>query len=212
MREKPVETGKEPGKSEMGEEAGEEEMMEKTVILVKHDGVQRGLVGEVIKRFEQKGLKIAALKMLQPAKEHAERQYRLTPEWTKNLAEKSRKATEEKGQKIKESDEELAKRVQSWLVDYLTEGPIVAIIFEGYHAIEIGRKLVGHTESRQADIGTIRGDFSVDSYALADMKKRSIRNIVHASSSKEEAENEIKLWFSNAEIYDYTRKDWQVMH
>src|SRR3989338_2091800 len=86
----------------MGKKAGEEEMMEKTVILVKHDGIQRGLVGEVIKRFEQKGLKIDALKMLQPTKEHAEKQYRLTPEWTSKLAEKSRKAAEEKGQKIKE--------------------------------------------------------------------------------------------------------------
>ena len=196
----------------MGKKAGEEEMMEKTVILVKHDGVQRGLVGEVIKRFEQKGLKIAALKMLQPTKEHAERQYRLTPEWISKLGEKSRKAAAEKGQKIKESDEELAKKVQGWLVQYITEGPIVAMVFEGYHAIEVGRKLVGHTESRQAEIGTIRGDFSVDSYALADMKQRSIRNILHASSSKEEAENEIKLWFSGSEIYDYTRKDWQVMH
>lgn len=212
MREKPAEAGKEPDKGEMGEEAGEEEMMEKTVILVKHDGVQRGLVGEVIKRFEQKGLKIAALKMLQPTKEHAERQYRLTPEWIQKLGEKSRKAAEEKGLKIKETNEQLAKKVQGWLVSYLTEGPIVAIIFEGYHAIEIGRKLVGHTESRQAEVGTIRGDFSVDSYALADELQRSIKNIVHASSNRDEADNEIKIWFSPAEIYDYKRKDWQVMH
>lgn len=187
-------------------------ILERTVILVKHDGVQRGLVGEIIKRFEQKGLKIAALKLIHPARELAEKHYVLTEEWIRKLATNTRKDAERRGEKLSETDEEIAKRVQGWLVDYLIEGPIVAIIFEGYHAIEIGRKLVGHAEARQAELGTIRGDFTVESYVMADERKRPLRNIVHASGNKEEAQNECRVWFAEAEIYDYDLHSWHVMH
>ncbi|MFH1054431.1 MAG: nucleoside-diphosphate kinase [Candidatus Woesearchaeota archaeon] len=187
-------------------------MIEKTIILVKHDGVQRGLIGEVVKRFEQKGLKIAAMKMMVPTKKMALEQYKLTPAWIEKLGNNTRKAAEAKGKKLKETNEEIAKRVQSWLINYLTEGPIVAILFEGYHAIEIGRKIVGPAEARGAEIGTIRGDYSTESYELADMKERPIRNIVHASGNKDEAENEIKIYFSKNEIFDYDKHEWKVMH
>ncbi len=187
-------------------------MIERTVILVKHDGVQRGLVGEIIRRFEQKGLKLAAIKILQATKEQAEKQYKLTPAWIKKLGENTRRTYEERGTPTKESNEQIAKKVQGWLKSYLTEGPIVAVIFEGYHAIEIGRKLVGHAEPRQALPGTIRGDFSVDSYELADSKKRPTKSIVHASGNKEEAENEIRLYFKKSEIFDYTKEDWRIIH
>lgn len=187
-------------------------MIERTFIMIKHDGVQRALVGEIIKRFEQKGLKIAAMKLVEPTEEMAEKQYRMTDEWVEKLAGKTRKAAKEKGKEIKETDKEIAERVKKWTKEYLLEGPVVAIVFEGYHAIEIGRRLVGHTEARQAEVGTIRGDFTVESYELADLKKRAIRNIIHASSSKEEAETEINIWFKKEEIHDYERKDWSVMH
>lgn len=187
-------------------------MIEKTIILVKHDGVQRGLVGEVIKRFEDKGLKLVGLKMLQPTEKMAEQQYRLTEAWIKKLAANTRKAAEEKGIKIKESDREIAERVKNWNKKYLTEGPIVAMCFEGYHAIEIGRKIVGHAEPRQAELGTIRGDFAVESYEMADALKRPLRNIVHASGNKEEAENEINIWFKKEEILEYKKKIWEVGH
>lgn len=187
-------------------------MIEKTVILVKHDGVQRGLVGEIIKRFEQRGLKIAAMKFIQPTGEMAEKQYQLTEAWIKNLAANTRKSYEEKGTKTKETDRQIAERVRKWLKKYLMEGPVAAILFEGYHAIEIGRKLVGHVEPRKAVPGTIRGDFTVESYEMADNLKRPLRNVVHASGDKQEAENEIKVWFSKNEVYDYKKKDWDVMH
>lgn len=187
-------------------------MIERTVILVKHDGVQRGLVGETIKRFEQKGMKIIAMKMVQPNKELALRHYKFTPEWVKKLATNTRKAAESKGKTITETDDQIAQRVQGWLINYLTEGPIVAVLFEGYHAIEIGRKIVGHAEARQADIGTIRGDYSVESYDLADLKERPIRNMVHASGSKEEADNEISVWFKDDEIVNYESHEWKIMH
>lgn len=187
-------------------------MIQKTVILVKHDGVQRGLVGEIIKRFEQKGLRIAAIKMVQPTRTLAKKQYKLTPAWVKKLATNTRKAAEDKGIKMKETNKQIAERVRKWLMDYLCEGPIVVILFEGYHAIEIGRKIIGHVEARQAEIGTIRGDYSTESYEIADFKKRPIRNLVHASGNKEEANNEVKLWFSKKEIHDYNLHGWQIMH
>ena len=187
-------------------------MLEKTVIIVKHDGIQRGLVGEVIKRFEQKGLRIAAIKMTHPDKEISQRQYRLTEDWIKKIGETTRKTLESRGIKVKETNEQIAKRVQRWLMDYLTEGPVAAMIFEGYHAIEIGRKIIGTAEARSAPPGTIRGDFSTDSYELGDSLGRPVRNIVHASGNKEEAENEIKIWFSKKEIHDYTKHDWKIIH
>jgi len=187
-------------------------MIERTFVAVKHDGIQRGLVGEIIKRFEQRGLKLAAIKMVQVDKDFAEKHYPLTEEWIKNTAAVTRKAYEKRGIKLKESDREICERINKWLKDYLTEGPVVAMVWEGYHAIEMCRKIVGTAESRSAPPGTIRGDYSVDSYELADQKKRPVRNLVHASGNAQEAEHEITLWFRPEEIHDYTRKDWEVMH
>ena len=186
--------------------------IERTLILVKHDGVQRGLVGEVIKRFENKGLKIAALKMILPSQELAEKHYKVTPEAIEKTGGNTIKAYEAKGIEVKESKEEITKRVFGWLQKYLMEGPVVAIVFEGYHAIEIGRKIVGHAEPRQAELGTIRGDYAIESYALADKEERPLRNIMHASGNKEESDNEVPLWFSESEIFDYDKDDWKVIH
>ena len=187
-------------------------MLQKTFVLIKHDGIQRGLVGEVVKRFEQKGIKIIAMKMVHPTKEQAEKHYRITEEWIQKLAGNTRAAAKAKGKELKETDSEIAKRVHGWNVKYLTEGPVIVMALEGYHAIEIVRKIVGHAESRQAEIGTIRGDFSVDSYDLADANQRSIRNILHASGSKEEAAHELSVWFKNEEFFDYEKHDWKIMH
>jgi nucleoside-diphosphate kinase len=187
-------------------------MLQKTFVLIKHDGIQRGLVGEILKRFEQKGMKIIGLKLLQPTKEIAEKHYVITEAWVKKLAGNTRAAAEAKGKKISETDEQIAKRVHSWNVKYLTEGPVIAIALEGFHAIEIVRKIVGHAEARQAAIGTIRGDFALDSYDLADAKQRSIRNIIHASGSKEEAEHELSIWFKKEELLDYEHHEWKIMH
>ena len=188
------------------------ENLQRTLVLIKPDGVQRNLIGEIIKRFEQRGFKIAALKMVWVNKEFAAKHYPMTEKWIKGLASKTREAYEKRGENLDESDNEIAGKVHNWLKDYLTEGPVVAMVIEGYHVVEIVRKMIGHTESRQAAPGTIRGDFSVESYQLADNKQRPIRNIVHASGSKEEAETEIALWFTREEIHDYEKKDWEVIH
>ena len=188
------------------------DLIERTFVAVKHDGVQRGLIGEIIKRFEQRGLKLAALKMIQVDRKFAAKHYPLTEEWIKGTASTTRKAYEKRGIALKESDREICERINNWLKDYLSEGPVVAMVWEGYHAIEICRKIVGTAEARSALPGTIRGDFSVDSYELADKKKRPVRNLVHASGNLQEAENEISLWFKKEEIHDYTKKDWEVIH
>ncbi|MBU2099839.1 nucleoside-diphosphate kinase [Candidatus Micrarchaeota archaeon] len=186
--------------------------MEKTLILIKHDAVQRGLIGEILKRFEQKGLKIAGMKMVQPTEEMVKKHYIVTDEWAKKVGENTRKSAEKKGIKVTETDKQIAKRIQQYNADYLMEGPIIAIVFEGYHAIEIGRKIIGNTEARKADIGTIRGDYSVDSYDLAEQKKRSVRNLIHGSENSEQAENEMNLWFTKKELHEYKKKEWEVMH
>ncbi|PIZ51909.1 nucleoside-diphosphate kinase [Candidatus Woesearchaeota archaeon CG_4_10_14_0_2_um_filter_33_13] len=187
-------------------------LIEKTFIAVKHDGVQRGLVGEILKRFEQRGLKLVALKMVLPTEEVADKHYVLTPAFIQKLGENTRRAAKEKGVELTETNEEIATRVRNWNMKYLTEGPVVAMIWEGFHAIEIGRKIVGPAESKGAPIGTIRGDFSVESYAMADNLKRPLRNLVHASGNKEEAENEIALWFKPEEIFSWDIQHWKVMH
>lgn len=179
--------------------------LEKTVIIIKHDGIQKGVIGEVIQRFEKTGLRLAGMKMVQADKELAEQHYQMTEDWIKKLGENTKKAAAEKGIELKETNKEIAARVRKWNVEYLTEGPVIVIVFEGPHAIEIGRKLVGHAEPRQAELGTIRGDHAVDSYEMADTEQRSLRNLVHASGNKEEAENELKIWFSIDEIHHYKK-------
>jgi nucleoside-diphosphate kinase len=188
------------------------DLIEQTFIAVKHDGVQRGLVGEVIKRFEQRGLKLVAIKMVHPDKELATRHYPITEEWIRNTAATTRKSWESKGINLKETDEQICRRINGWLKEYLTEGPVVAMVWEGPHAIEMGRKIVGTASAKNSPPGTIRGDFSVDSYEVADLKKRPVRNIVHASGTKAEAANEINLWFKKNEIMNYHRKDWDIIH
>ncbi len=188
------------------------ELIERTFIAFKHDALQRGLVGSCISRFEDKGLKLIGIKMILPTEEMAKQHYKLTPEFIEKLGNNTRKAAAAKGIEMKETNEEIATRVRNWNVQYLTEGPVIAMVWEGFHAIEVGRKIVGHAESRQAPIGTIRGDFSVESYQMADALARPLRNLVHASGDKEEAENEVNLWFSPEDLHSWSKERWKVMH
>lgn len=178
-------------------------MIERTLILIKHDGVLKGLVGEIFKRFERTGLKIVGLKMIHADDRLANKHYIVTEEWAKALAEKTKKSYAEKGIELKETPHQIATRVQKMNTTFLREGPVIAIVWEGPHAVELGRKLVGSTEPRQAPPGTIRGDFSVDSYMISDKKGRAVRNLVHASGTTVEADREIALWFTPAEVHSY---------
>jgi len=191
--------------------------IERSFVMVKPDGVQRGLIGEVISRIEKRGLKLIALKMVKPTLEHIDKHYPTDEVWIERLGEKGFKVFDELGIDPKEhmgsnDKKEVGNLVRGWLVEYLTEAPVVAMVIEGVHAIEMVRKIAGYTLPSKADIGTIRGDYSVDSPAAANLEKRAIKNILHASETKEEAEHEIAHWFAAEEINDYNRSDHTVMY
>lgn len=191
--------------------------IEQTFVMVKPDGVQRGLIGEVISRFERRGLKVIAMKMVKPTLEHISEHYPQDEAWIKRLGQKGFTVFEEQGISPKEAmgtDDllEAGKMVRQWLMDFMTSAPVVPMVVEGVHAIEMVRKIAGPTLPSKAEIGTIRGDFSVDSPVAANLNKRAIKNIVHCSETKEEAEHEINHWFSDTELYDdYTRTDHLAM-
>lgn len=177
---------------------------EKTLVVVKPDGVQRSLVGEVIKRFERVGLKLVGMKMFVPTSEHIEKHYTLDPKWRMSNGEKTIKGYLDKGLTPPTTDPMEASGITlNNLKKYMAAGPVVAMVWEGAHSVKIVRKLVGGTEPLTSDVGTIRGDFVLDSYQLADIDGRATRNIVHASGSVDEANMEIKHWFGDNEIINY---------
>ncbi len=178
---------------------------EKTLVLIKPDGVQKQLIGEIIKRFENSRLKICAMKMHWPDEKLAKKHYPLNEEWAKQAFEKTKKSAEQENRKLPFSDHmHFAKTLQSWLVDFITECPIVAMTLEGNNAIKSVRELVGATEPCKADKGTIRGDFaSEESYDKANSTGKALRNLIHASDSLENAKREISIWFSDNELHDY---------
>lgn len=189
---------------------------ERTLVLIKPDAVARGLVGEVLSRFEARGLKILALKMTHPTREHAANHYSGSEEWLRGMGRRNLEAMAEHGlDPVKElgtADElEMGKIIQEWNVGYLSMGPVVAIALQGMHAISTVRKLIGHTLPVLAVPGTIRGDFSIDAATAASLDKRTVRNVVHASGNVEEAEAEIKHWFKDGELVSYKRADEDTM-
>jgi nucleoside-diphosphate kinase len=169
-----------------------------------------------VKRFEQRGLKITGLKMVKPSPEHINDHYPKDEEWIARLGSKGFKTFAENNIDPKEkmgtdSELEAGKMVREWLTDYILESPVVAMVIEGYHAGENVRKIVGSTRRTKADIGTIRGDFAIDSPVAANLNERAMKNLVHASETTQEAEHEISHWFSEEEIYEYNRVDHMAM-
>jgi nucleoside-diphosphate kinase len=192
-------------------------IIERSLVLVKPDGVQRGLIGEIISRFEKAGLKIIGAKMIHVDKELVSKHY---PDSRTELLENIGKKTLETYAKYgMDANEELGtmdpvalgKMVNSWNMEFLSSGPVMAMVLEGVHAIDSIRMIVGATLPVFAQPGTIRGDFSIDSPALANTKKRPVRNLVHASGNLEEAKYEIQLWFHENELYSYRRADEAIM-
>jgi nucleoside-diphosphate kinase len=186
---------------------------ERTLVVVKPDGVQRSLVGEIIKRFEQIGLKMAAAKMMVADEDFVEKHYTLDPEWRRLTGEKTIKGYVDKGLEPPSQDPlAISQKILDNLKKYVSSGPVVAMVWQGAHAVQIVRKLVGGTEPLTSDVGTIRGDYVLDSYQMGDVDNRSVRNLIHASGSVEEAENEIKHWFSEKEIIDYKLVQEQILY
>jgi len=189
---------------------------ERTVLIIKPDGVKRGLVGEIIARIEKRGLKVIALQMVWASKDQVDGHYPKDAAWIKRLGEKSLKTYQEHSMDPKaelgtEDPAEIGPMVRSWLIDFLTSGPIVKMVVKGIRAVDMVRKIAGPTMPTAADMGTIRGDFSVDDAAAANRDKRAVHNIVHASETPEEAEHEIKFWFAPEEVHDYKRAEEDIM-
>lgn len=177
---------------------------EKTFVMVKPDGIQRSLVGEIIRRFEQVGLKLVAMKMLTVDEGHVEKHYTLDPEWRKVTGEKTIEGYKSKGLTPPSTDPyEITGKILENLKKYMTSGPVIAMVWEGAHAVKLVRKLVGGTEPLTSDVGTIRGDYVLDSYSMSDEDGRAIRNLIHASGSAKEAGQEIDHWFKKDEIVGY---------
>lgn len=179
---------------------------ERTLVIIKPDGIQRTLVGEIIKRYERTGLKLLAMKVLIPSEEMATKHYYEVggDEWIEEVGRKARASYEKKGLKSPyETNKENGWAVLKSNAKYLSSGPVVAMVWQGNCAVGLVRKITGGTEPLTSDVGTIRGDFTLDSYAMADLDKRSVRNLIHASGSTEEAEKEIPIWFKPEEILEY---------
>ncbi|MFQ5474920.1 MAG: nucleoside-diphosphate kinase [Candidatus Nanoarchaeia archaeon] len=154
-------------------------MIEKTFVAIKPDGVQRGLIGRVIQRFEDAGLKVVGMKMIWIDKDFARQHY------TEDISRR-------RGEKVRDL-----------LLDFITQGPVIAMVLEGVEAIEVVRKIVGTTEPKSAAPGTIRGDFTHVSYGQSDKAGKAVPNVIHASSDKKDAEAEIALWFGIEELHKY---------
>lgn len=183
--------------------------MEKTLVLVKPDGVDRGLIGEILSRFEKAGLKLVAAKMVRPDEDLAHRHYPTDRrEFIEGMGHKTLGSYKEGGLDPLEDlgtddPHKIGLMVQKWLADFLVSGPVMALVLEGEGAIKKVRDIAGHTIPAIAEKGTIRGDYSDDSPIKANAEKRAIHNLVHASGDKAEADFEIGLWFSKDELHSY---------
>ncbi|HDY73002.1 MAG TPA: nucleoside-diphosphate kinase [Candidatus Jorgensenbacteria bacterium] len=183
---------------------------ERTFLMVKPDGVRKGLIGEIIKRVEQRDLKVIALKMFQPTREDIDNHYPKDEKWITRLGEKTLDTYRTYGydpvEEVGTDDPmKIGKQVRGWVIDYMTSAPLVKMVIQGLHAVDMVRKIVGPTMPAKAEMGTIRGDFSVDSAILGNTEKRAIMNLVHASETPKEAEHEIAYWFKKDEMHKYKR-------
>lgn len=183
---------------------------EKTFVLIKPDGIQKGLIGEIIKRFEQRDLKIVALEMFYPTMKQIDDHYPKDEAWIKRLGEKSLGTYEKYNiDPISllgtNNPSKIGKMVRGWVIDYMISAPLIRMVVQGLHAVDMVRKIAGATLPYQADMGTIRGDFSNDSPALANSEKRAVMNLIHASETPEEAKHEITHWFGDFKAHNYRR-------
>lgn len=176
---------------------------ERTFVILKPDAVQRGLMGEIIKRFENTGLKMVALKMIMATEDQCWEHYNKDEAWFLKKGANIMKNREDLGMPIEKEVLEYGKDIIRALVKFMTAGPIVSIVYEGNQAVGIVKKFVGGTEPLTSEVGTIRGDYTLDSYELSSYDDRAVRNLIHCSDVVEEAEREIKIWFSEEEILSY---------
>lgn len=189
---------------------------ERTLIAIKPESIQRHLIGEFISKFEKRGLKLVAAKLIAPTKEQVGTHYPDDDSWYIPTGTKTYESYKAKGIDPGKTPKELAIEVRNRLINHFTGRPLFLMVWEGPHAVALGRKTAGSTNPLAADIGSIRGDYSFESYDLSDSLDRATHTLVHASGAVDEAEKEIKIWFKPEEIIDYPlvmeevfySKDW----
>ncbi len=185
---------------------------ERTFVAVKHDGIQRSLLGEIVKRVEQTGLKIIAMKMFVPDKARTVEHYGKDDVWCEKVGSRTVENLKKDGKEPVKSAIEYGRDVLEALYKYFMIGPIVGFVVEGNQSVAIVKKLVGGTEPTTSDVGTIRGDFTLDSYDISNTDGRAVRNLVHCSDQPSEALREIDIWFSPAELINYTLVQEKILY
>lgn len=185
---------------------------ERSLVLIKPDGVQRSLMGEIIKRIERTGLKFVAFKLLVPNREQLVRHYNKGEEWFKTKGARIVEDRKTHGLPVEKEALEYGKEIIDLIVHFMTAGPVLAFVVQGNEAVAVVKKLTGATEPKTSDVGTIRGDYTVDSYDHSSVQNRAVRNLLHCSESAEEAEREIAVWFNPGEIVKYKLLQEQMLY
>ncbi len=185
---------------------------ERTLVIIKPDGVQRGLIGTIIKRFEQTGLKLVGLKFIIPTEELCWQHYQKDDQWYQEKGAITIKNRQERNLPIEKDALEYGKDIIKQLVAFMTAGPVVPMVFEGNQAVGIVKKITGSTEPLTSDVGTIRGDYTVDSYEISNIDGRAVRNLIHCTGEPDEAQREIELWFKADELINYNLFNEKVLY
>ncbi len=192
--------------------SSEKNKKERTFVMIKPDGIQRSLIGEIISRLERTGLKFVAFKFFIPDEERLWKHYNKDDNWYvekgTNIIEDRKKA----GLQIEKEAIEYGKDIVRQLVSFMSSGPVLAMILEGNQAVGVVKKIVGATEPLTSDVGTIRGDLTIDSYDIAGIDGRAVRNLLHCSDQPSEADREIKIWFDNKEIISYNQIQENILY
>lgn len=186
--------------------------IERTLVIIKPDGVQRGLVGNILSRLERTGLKFTAFKFLVPQEEQCWKHYNKDEAWFLTKGKRISEDRKNQGLPIEKEVIEYGKDIISANVTFFTSGPVLAVVIEGNQAVAVVKKIVGGTEPTTSDVGTIRGDLTIDSYELSSVDNRAVRNLIHCSDSPEEAEREIPLWFDAKEVVKYRLVQEQILY
>jgi nucleoside-diphosphate kinase len=176
---------------------------ERTLVIIKPDGIQRGLIGEIIKRYERTGLKLVGLRFGIADEKKLWEHYNKDDEWFEKKGARISEDKKARGLPVEKEAMEYGKDIVRQLVKFMTSGPVLFMVWEGNEAAAIVRKITGDTEPKTSDIGTIRGDLTVDSYAIAAVDDRAVRNLIHCSENAEEAKGEVALWFTEGDMIDY---------
>lgn len=185
---------------------------ERTFVIIKPDGMQRSLIGEIIKRLERTGLKLVAMKMFMADEERLWQHYKKDDAWYTAKGEKTVQNRKAAGLSADKPAIEYGKDIVRAVVNFMLCGPVIAMVWEGNEAVNIVKKIVGDTQPLTSDVGTIRGDFTVDSYELSNVNERAVRNLVHCSDQPAEATREMDIWFTKNELFSYRQIQEQILY